>query len=109
MGRAVDTLFVACTRPAMKMGVPFEGFVANGCVTAFVTIIIVHSPPGLLIFPAIHFALRELCRYDPHFFRKWILFFTAKMKTPHYWISGVSVLRPSRAHPRKASEVPTSV
>jgi type IV secretory pathway VirB3-like protein len=78
MARTVDTLFVALTRPSVKWGVPIEGLLVNGFVTGFVTVFIVHAPPGMVLFAPIHFAMRELCRHDPHFFWRWKQWKTTK-------------------------------
>jgi type IV secretory pathway VirB3-like protein len=98
-----DTLFVACTRPMMKFGVPLQGYVANVCVTMLVTTIVLQSPPGFFLGFAFHFALRELCRIDPHFFRRWYLFFITKMRSR----TGVSnsVLKPRYSRVRKWQHV----
>ena len=107
--RTVDTLYVACTRPPTKWGVPFQGFVANAALTSGVTVFIIHSPPGFLLGVLVHFALRELCRVDPHFFGKWQLWGTTKARslTKHVW--GGSRLQPSPTRVRKAAEMPSSV
>lgn len=106
--RTVDTLFVACTRPAMRWGVPFEGFVANALLTGGVTVFIIGSPPGFLIGIFVHLALRELCRIDPHFFGKWRVFLNTKAKSRTGMIWGGSRLQPS---PNKitANNMQTSV
>lgn len=107
--RTVDTLFVAMTRPTVKWGVPFEGFVANAILTGGVTVGIVHSPPGFLIGVCVHFALREICRINPHFFHQANLYQATKMRslTKHIW--GGSRLQPSPTQVRRAAEMVTSV
>lgn len=107
--RTVDPLFVACTRPEMKWGVVWDAFRVNVAATSIVTVVIAHSPPGMLIFPVIHFILREICRYDPHFFRKLRLWFFSRSLTPLYWITGLSFFRPVPARIRRAEEVRASV
>ena len=82
MTRTVDTLYVACTRPAMKWGVTYDGCKANFVVTLLVTTIVVKNPLGFIMGGAIHMAFRELCHIDPHFFSKWRLFFLTKAKSP---------------------------
>lgn len=109
MARVVDTLFVACTRPAMKWGVPFDGFVANAVLTSSVTVFLIHSPPGFFLGIGIHFALRELCRVDPHFFGKWRLFLNTKARSRTGVVWGGSRLQPSPSRIRNAREVATSV
>lgn len=111
MARAVDTLFVAMTRPATKFGVPWEGFIANAIFTAIVTILVVRRPYGFAIGILIHFVLRELCRVDPHFFWRWRLFFQTKALstrlTSAFW--GGSRLQPSRAKPLSAEDLRISL
>jgi type IV secretion system protein VirB3 len=108
MTRAVDTCFVAMTRPSVKWGVPFEGFVANAGLTAGVTVFVIHSPPGFLLGVLVHFALREVCRINPHFFWQWRLWGATKAKslTRHIW--GGSRLQPSPTRVRKAAEMASS-
>jgi type IV secretion system protein VirB3 len=105
----VDPLYVACTRPAMKWGVPFEGFVANAVGTALFAVVIIGSPPGFLVGFLVHFALRELCRIDPHFFHKWKLFFNTKMRSRTGALWGGSRLQPSIVNLRKAQDVDSCV
>jgi type IV secretion system protein VirB3 len=95
MARAVDTLFVACTRPAMKWGVPFEGFIMNAVVTSVVTVFIIHQPPGFLLAVVVHLALRELSRTDPHFFHRWRLWLKTKAKSATAAAWGGSKLQPT--------------
>jgi type IV secretion system protein VirB3 len=109
MARVVHPLFVAMTRPAVWFGVPWDGFVANIGVTFFVTVAIVHSPPGFLLGIGVHFALRELCAIDPHFFGKWKLFFNTKMKSTTGIVWGGSRLQPSPLRIKNSSEMRTSV
>lgn len=105
----MDTLFVACTRPATKWGVPYDGLRVNAIVSLIVALVIIGKPPGLLIFVGIHMAMRELNRVDPHFFHKWRLYCQTKMKsgTSHLW--GGSRLDPSPTHILTAAEVRSSL
>jgi type IV secretory pathway VirB3-like protein len=102
MPQTVDTLFVAMTRPAMKWGVPWDGFVANALGTVIVTIVFIHRPPGFFLGVLIHFALRELCRIDPHFFGKWRVFAATRLRSGPQAIWVASHLLPSRRHARTA-------
>jgi type IV secretion system protein VirB3 len=63
-----DTLFLACTRPAMVAGVPMEAFALNLMVTATV-FLAANSPFYLLIAPALHLVFRAICKHDPNAFR----------------------------------------
>jgi type IV secretory pathway VirB3-like protein len=93
----------------MKWGVPFQGFVANALATGAVTVFVIHSPPGFFLGIAVHFALRELCRVDPHFFGKWTLFLNTKARSTTGVIWGGSRLQPSHRHISRAAEMATSV
>lgn len=80
-GIARDTLYLACTRPAMRRGVPAEGYWANiGCCT-FLGMIL--NTPGLtesafaLTVP-IHFLLRWQANRNPNFFREWRVWFRTR-------------------------------
>ena len=107
--RTVDPLYVAMTRPSVSWGVPFQGFVVNFIATSFVTMIVIGRPPGFLLGIGVHFAMRELCRVDPHFFHRWTLFFQTKARslTKHIW--GGSRLQPSQAWTRKPIDVRSSI
>lgn len=108
MARAVDTCFVAMTRPATKWGVPWEGFIANGILTGAITVLIVQSPPGFLLGIFVHFGLRELCRVDPHFFVKWTIWLQTKARSTTGIIWGGSRLQPSPLQVRKAVNMRSS-
>jgi type IV secretion system protein VirB3 len=71
-----DVLYVAITRPAMKMGVPVEGLFVNGTITYFAFIWSSHGGTHLLrmllmllIFPIIHLPMRVLAAIDHNMFR----------------------------------------
>ena len=91
------------------MGRALPGFVVNFVVTSFITMIIIGRPPGFLLGIGVHFAMRELCRVDPHFFHRWTLFFQTKARslTKHVW--GGSRLQPSQAWARKSIDVRSSI
>ena len=104
-----DPLYVACTRPAMKWGVPFDGFVVNGVASLVFGIAVVGSPIALFIGLPVHFALRELCRVDPHFFHKWKMFLETKMKSRTGSLWGGSRLQPSSSRMRRSSDISSYV
>lgn len=104
-----DDLYVAATKPAMKMGVTYEGWRANVILTVLATVIVVQNPLGFATGIAVHFILRELCRVDPHFFRRWTLFSRTKMRSATRAIWGGSRLDPSRIRATRAAEVMTCV
>jgi type IV secretion system protein VirB3 len=63
-----DTLFLACTRPAMVAGVPMEAMGLNVILTATV-FLAAHSLLYLLIAPALHFVFAAICKHDHNAFR----------------------------------------
>lgn len=88
-----DTLFLALTRPPMKLGVPFEGFVANFVLTFFVGLWL-GSPLYWLIAVAIHFPMRVIASKDHNFFRVWKLWFLTKGRALGSDTWGGSLLSP---------------
>jgi type IV secretion system protein VirB3 len=109
MARTVDTLFVACTRPEMKWGVPWDGFRANFIFTVLIIGIGGLPPPAMLIGVLIHFAMRELCRTNPHFFHKWKIWFRTKAKSLSGDVWGGSRLQPTHTRIRRATDMPIGV
>lgn len=65
---AEDPLFLACTRPAMIMGVPMEAMGVNVIVSGLV-FLIGGSLVYLLAAPALHLVFRAICRTDHNAFR----------------------------------------
>lgn len=65
---AEDPLFLACTRPAMVMGVPMEAMGVNVIVSGLV-FLIGGSLVYLLFAPALHLVFRAICRTDHNAFR----------------------------------------
>ena len=63
-----DTLFLACTRPAMVAGVPMEAMGLNLIVSATV-FLAANSPFYLLIAPVLHVVFRAICKHDHNAFR----------------------------------------
>lgn len=63
-----DTLFLACTWPAMVAGVPMEAMGLNLIVSATV-FLAAHSPFYLLIAPVLHVVFRAICKHDHNAFR----------------------------------------
>lgn len=109
MARHPETLFVACTRPAMKWGVPFEGYVANLALTTVFAAGVMGNPCYFLVGVAVHFVMREKAKTEPHFFHLWRLWFETKARsiTAHVW--GGSRLQPSPAWARSARDITSSV
>jgi len=65
---AEDTLFLACTRPAMVAGVPMEAMALSVIVSA-TAFLAAHSPAWLLIAPGLHLVFRAICKHDHNAFR----------------------------------------
>lgn len=77
---AEDTLFLACTRPAMILGVTMEAFGLNMMFSSILFILAGSLLYGVIALP-IHFACRVVCRHDPNQFR--ILFAWLETKGRH--------------------------
>ena len=101
--RAEDVLFLACTRPAMVLGVPMEAFGVNAIVTG-VFFLLGGSLGYLLIAPAMHAIFLGLCRHDPNAFRilgVW-LDTRGRCRDAGLWGgSSYAVLPPRRLRPRR--------
>ncbi len=65
---AEDTLFLACTRPAMVMGVPMEAMGVNVILSGLV-FLVGGSLLHLLVAPVLHMVFRAICRADHNAFR----------------------------------------
>ena len=63
-----DTLFLACTRPAMVAGVPMEAMALNLIVSAII-FLAANSPAYLLIAPALQLVFAAVCKHDHNAFR----------------------------------------
>jgi type IV secretion system protein VirB3 len=63
-----DPLFLACTRPAMIMGVPMEAMGVN-VILSGVVFLVGGSLLYLLVAPALHLVFRAICRADHNAFR----------------------------------------
>jgi type IV secretion system protein VirB3 len=107
--RSIDTLYVAMTRPAMRWGVPLEGLVVNIVFTLLVTCVFIGRPPGFAIGFVIHFIMREWTRHDPHFFRRWRLWYETKFRSQTRGQWGGSRLQPSSSFVRQSSDVRSSI
>ncbi len=65
---AEDPLFLACTRPAMVMGVPMEAVGVNVILSGIV-FLVGGSLLYLLVAPALHLVFRAICKADHNAFR----------------------------------------
>jgi type IV secretion system protein VirB3 len=63
-----DTLFLACTRPAMVAGVPMEAMGVNVIVSGLV-FLVGGSLLYLLVAPVLHLVFRAICKHDHNAFR----------------------------------------
>lgn len=72
-----DPLFLACTRPAMIMGVPMEAMGANVMVSGL-AFLVGGSLAYLTIAPALHLVFRAICRVDHNAFRLLLVFVDTK-------------------------------
>lgn len=63
-----DTLFLACTRPAMIAGVTVEAMALNVMFSCILFLVAGSILYALVALP-IHGLCRTICRYDPNMFR----------------------------------------
>lgn len=105
-----DTLFLALTRPPMKFGVPFEGFLANIFLSFFVGLW-GNNPFYWLVCILIHFPMRVIASKDHNFFRVWRLCLITKAAGnvgSDLWGGSVLSPMPDRTN-GKAKERPSCV
>ena len=98
-----DTLFLACTRPAMVFGVPVEAMGMNVIISGFVFLV-----GGSLIYLSVdvvlHFLFRAIVKHDHNAFRVLFMWFETKGRTRNRgWWGGSSYapLRPLRHFSKK--------
>lgn len=72
-----DPLFLACTRPAMVLGVPMEAMGVNVIVSGLV-FLIGGSLLYLLVAPVFHLVFRAICRADHNAFRLMFVYVDTK-------------------------------
>lgn len=90
-----DTLFLACTRPAMVLGVPMEAMGVTIMLSATV-FLAAHSLLYLLIAPALHLVFRAICKSDPNAFRVLWLYVDTKGRARNRALWGGSSATPLR-------------
>jgi type IV secretion system protein VirB3 len=84
--RMHDTLFLACTRPAMIGGVTMEAMAINMIATCILFI-----AAGNVFYAAtggvLHLVFRELCKHDPNIFRLLFIWMETKgrYRTARFW------------------------
>ena len=90
---AEDTLFLACTRPALVLGVPMEAMGVNLVLSA-VAFLAGGSLLYLLIAPALHLVFQAICKADPNAFRVLYLFVETKGRARNGGLWGGSSASP---------------
>jgi type IV secretion system protein VirB3 len=90
---AEDTLFLACTRPAMFLGVPMEAMGINIIFSA-IAFLAGHSFLYLLIAPALHLVFKAICKSDHNAFRVIWMFVETKGRARNGGIWGGSSTTP---------------
>jgi type IV secretion system protein VirB3 len=96
---AEDTLFLACTRPAMFLGVPVEALSLNIMLTGIV-FLAGGSPLYLLTGGVVHLVFRAIVRTDHNAFRVLFVWLETKARCRNsaWWGgSSVSPLRVTRS------------
>jgi type IV secretion system protein VirB3 len=88
-----DTLFLACTRPAMFLGVPMEAMGINVMFTA-IAFLAGHSLLYLLIAPALHLVFQAICKSDHNAFRVLWLYVETKGRSRNGGVWGGSSASP---------------
>jgi len=91
---AEDTLFLACTRPAMVRGVTMEAFGLNVMFSSISFILGGSLLYGLVAVP-IHLACRLVCRHDPNQFRLLFAWFDTRGRHRNGRLWGGSSCTPS--------------
>ena len=88
-----EPLFLACTRPALVLGVPMEAMGLN-LIFSCVVFLAAGSMLWLLIAPALHLVFRAVCRSDPNAFRVLYLWVETKGRARNGGVWGGSSATP---------------
>lgn len=100
-----EPLFLACTRPAMILGVPMEAMALNVMVSA-VAFLAGGSLLYLLIAPALHLVFQAVCKTDPNAFRILYLYVETRGRSRNGGLWGGSSRSPLRLRPcRRAADL----
>ena len=75
-----DTLFLACTRPAMIAGVTMEAMALNVMFSCILFLVAGSILYGLVAIP-IHALCRLICRHDPNMFRILLAWIETRCRT----------------------------
>lgn len=88
-----DPLFLACTRPAMILGVPMEAMGVN-VILSGVVFLAGGSLLYLLVAPALHLVFRAICRADHNAFRLLFVYVDTKGRSRNAALWGGSSATP---------------
>lgn len=88
-----DPLFLACTRPAMVLGVPMEAMGVNVILSGLV-FLVGGSLLYLLVAPALHLVFRAVCRTDHNAFRLLFVYVDTKGRSRNGALWGGSSTSP---------------
>ena len=88
-----EILFLACTRPALVLGVPMEAMGIN-LIVSCVAFLAGGSLLYLLIAPVLHLVFRAICKADPNAFRVLYLFVETKGRARNSGLWGGSSTSP---------------
>ncbi len=90
-----DVLLLACTRPALILGVPMEAMGMN-LIVSTVAFLGGGSLLYLLMAPVLHVVFQAICRADPNAFRVLYLFVETKGRARNGGLWGGSSASPLR-------------
>lgn len=100
-----DTLFLACTRPALFLGVPHEAAVLNG-MASVILLVLVKNPLYLSFGIVLHLIARQVASYDYNLFTVLRLWVNTKGRARNVERWGGSSVSPLPTRPaRKPGEV----
>ncbi len=88
-----DPLFLACTRPAMVLGVPMEAMGVNVIMSGIV-FLVGGSLLYLLVAPALHLVFRAVCKADHNAFRLLFVYVDTKGRSRNGALWGGSSTSP---------------
>lgn len=88
-----DTLFLACTRPAMVASVPIEAVGINIMITGF-CFLAGNNLLYLLVGPVLHFIFRLIVKNDHNQFRVLAVWLDTKMRCRNAGLWGGSSITP---------------
>jgi len=90
---AEDILLLACTRPALVLGVPMEAMGLN-LILSTVAFLASGSLLYLLVAPALHLVFAAICKADPNAFRVLYLYVETKGRARNGGLWGGSSASP---------------